>query len=77
MKHSTRAPGARVPVQGAQLYYEESGEGEVLILLHGTASYDMQHWTDHGSPLKVSDFKWAKKDAFAGDVARRNGKYYT
>ncbi|CAN7421201.1 glycoside hydrolase family 43 protein [Pseudoduganella sp. LjRoot289] len=40
------------------------------------SSCDMQHWTDHGSPLKLSDFKWAKKDAFAADVTKRNGKYY-
>jgi arabinoxylan arabinofuranohydrolase len=40
------------------------------------SSCDMRNWTDHGSPLKVTDFKWAKNDAFAADVAKRNGKYY-
>jgi beta-xylosidase len=40
------------------------------------SSCDMQHWTDHGSPLNVAAFKWAKKDAFAADVAKHKGKYY-
>ena len=40
------------------------------------SSCDMQHWTDHGSPMKVADFKWAKGDAWAVDIAKRNGKYY-
>ncbi len=40
------------------------------------SSCDMQKWTDHGSPLNVGAFKWAKKDAWAGDIVKRNGKYY-
>ena len=40
------------------------------------SSCDMKNWVDHGSPLKVSTFAWAKKDAFAADVTTRNGKYY-
>lgn len=38
--------------QGAQLYYEESGQGEPLIFLHG-ASWDMNQWKhqiEHFSP---------------------------
>lgn len=38
---------------------------------------DMKHWTQYPTPLMVSDFKWAKsKQAYAGHVAARNGKYY-
>ena len=37
---------------------------------------DMQKWTDHGSPLNVTAFKWAKKDAWAADIVKRDGKYY-
>jgi len=38
---------------------------------------DMKHWTQHPVPLKISDFKWAtSKQAYAGHVAERDGKYY-
>jgi beta-xylosidase len=37
---------------------------------------DMKNWTDHGSPLKVTDFKWASHDAWAADIVKRDGKYY-
>ena len=37
---------------------------------------DMKNWTDHGPIMKVADFKWAKKDAWASQAAYRNGKYY-
>ena len=37
---------------------------------------DMKKWTDHGSPLDVTAFKWAKADAWAADIVKRNGKYY-
>lgn len=37
---------------------------------------DMVHWTDHGLPLNVKAFKWAKADAWAADVVKHNGKYW-
>lgn len=38
---------------------------------------DMKNFTEHRVPLKVTDFTWATSgDAFAGQVAERNGKYY-
>jgi arabinoxylan arabinofuranohydrolase len=37
---------------------------------------DMKHWTDHGPIMRVTDFKWAKKDAWASQAIRKNGKYY-
>ena len=40
------------------------------------SSCDMKRWTDHGSPLRYSTFKWAGRDAWASDVVKRNGKYY-
>lgn len=44
-------------------------------LLYSTT--DMKHWTEYPSPLHIDDFKWAKsKQAYAGHVAKRNGKYY-
>ena len=40
------------------------------------SSCDMKKWTDHGSPLRYSTFKWAGRDAWASDIVKRNGKYY-
>ena len=38
---------------------------------------DLKHWRQHPVPLDISAFKWAtSKQAFAGHVAKRNGKYY-
>lgn len=44
-------------------------------LLYSTT--DMHHWTEYPSPLHIDDFTWANsKQAYAGHVAKRNGKYY-
>lgn len=40
------------------------------------SSADMVNWTDHGSPMSVATFSWASKDAWAGHVIHRNGKFY-
>ena len=40
------------------------------------SSGDMVNWTDHGCPLSLKTFSWAKSDAWAGQVVERNGKYY-
>lgn len=40
------------------------------------SSKDMVNWTDHGSPLSVKDFAWAKDSAWAGHTIERNGKFY-
>src|SRR6185503_4925493 len=37
---------------------------------------DMVNWTDHGSPLRYSNFSWAKGDAWSGQVIHRDGKFY-
>jgi beta-xylosidase len=37
---------------------------------------DMVNWTDHGSPLSLATFSWAKQDAWAGQAIERNGKFY-
>lgn len=37
---------------------------------------DMVHWKEHPVPLKASDFKWAKGDAWASQVIERGGKFY-
>jgi arabinoxylan arabinofuranohydrolase len=42
------------------------------------SSCDMKNWTDRGSPIQPSAFKWAigKVDAWAADITKRDGKYY-
>jgi arabinoxylan arabinofuranohydrolase len=40
------------------------------------SSTDVVNWTDHGSPLRYSDFAWARGDAWAGQVIARNDKFY-
>lgn len=37
---------------------------------------DMKTWTDHGSVLKPTDFKWAVGEAWASQVVEKNGKFY-
>ncbi|WP_246000921.1 glycoside hydrolase family 43 protein [Pontibacter diazotrophicus] len=40
------------------------------------SSPDMENWTEHPVPLKPSDFKWAKGDAWAAEVTEKDGKFY-
>ena len=40
------------------------------------SSTNMVDWKSHPVPLKVSDFKWAKADAWAAQVIERDGKFY-
>lgn len=40
------------------------------------SSADMIHWKEHPVPLQVTDFKWAKADAWAAQVIVRDGKFY-
>ncbi|MBO4964121.1 MAG: family 43 glycosylhydrolase [Prevotella sp.] len=57
--------------------YEGKQSGYVMKdwLLYSTT--DMKHWTEYSSPLHINDFAWAKsKQAYAGHVAERNGKFY-
>ncbi len=54
----------------------EGGKDYVMNEWRVYSSCDMKTWKDHGSPLRYSTFKWAKKDAWASDVVKRDGKYY-
>jgi len=40
------------------------------------SSEDMVNWTGYPVPLKVTEFKWAKGDAWASQVIERNGRFY-
>lgn len=37
---------------------------------------DMKRWTAHDPIMKVTDFHWAKKDAWASQVIRNKGRYW-
>ena len=37
---------------------------------------DMKHWSAHGPIMRVTDFKWAKQDAWASQAIRKNDKYW-
>lgn len=43
---------------------------------HAYSTIDMVNWTDRGTPLSLSTFSWAKKDAWAGQCIFRDGKFY-
>ena len=37
---------------------------------------DMKNWTDHGTVLRPTDFKWAVGEAWASQVVEKDGKFY-
>ncbi len=37
---------------------------------------DMKTWTSYPPIMKATDFKWAKKDAWASQTIQKNGKFY-
>jgi pimeloyl-ACP methyl ester carboxylesterase len=41
----------RARVNGIRMHYVTAGQGEPLLLLHGTPRYDLKLWT---APLRVS-----------------------
>ena len=40
------------------------------------SSSDMVNWTDHGVPIKLESFEWARDRAWAAQCIERNGKFY-
>lgn len=40
------------------------------------SSPDMKTWTAHGPIMRVTDFKWAERDAWASQAIERYGKFY-
>ena len=77
----TADPAALVDNGRVYLYvgHDEAPKGGKDYVMHEWRVYsscDMQKWEDHGSPLRFSTFAWGKKDAWAADIVKRNGKYY-
>ncbi|WP_163713644.1 glycoside hydrolase family 43 protein [Mangrovibacterium lignilyticum] len=40
------------------------------------SSTDMVNWTDHGVPITLESFEWARDRAWAAQCIERNGKFY-
>jgi len=55
---------------------KEDGKDYLMNEWRVFSSCDMQHWTEHPNPVRYTIFKWAGRDAWASDIAKRNGKYY-
>lgn len=77
----TADPAALVYKDKVYLYtgHDEAPKTQARYVMHDWlvfSSPDMVTWTEHASPLKTTDFAWAKDDAWAGQVIERNGKFY-
>lgn len=59
--------------------HDEAPDNKEFYEMHEWLVYstkDMKTWTAYPSPLNVKAFSWAKDDAWASQVIKRNGKYY-
>lgn len=58
--------------------HDEAGEGEMFNMKEWLAysTTDMTTWTFHGAIMKVVDFRWAQKDAWAAQVIEKHGRYW-
>jgi beta-xylosidase len=77
----TADPAAMVQGNTVYLYtgHDEAPAPQERYVMHDWlcfSSTDLVNWTEHPVPLKVSDFAWAKDDAWASQVIARNGKFY-
>lgn len=69
-------------VVGGRLYLyvgHDEARGDEMFTMREWLVYsttDMRHWTAHGPIMNVAGFAWAKKDAWASQAIRRNGKYW-
>lgn len=55
--------------------HDEGNTGFVMKEWFILSSADMVHWTKQVA-LKVSDFRWANANAWAGQMVSKGGKYY-
>ncbi|MBV4358867.1 glycoside hydrolase family 43 protein [Pinibacter aurantiacus] len=55
-------------IPGYDFYY--------MIKWRVASSEDMVNWTDHGSPISLESFSWARDRAWASQCIERNGKFY-
>ncbi|WP_313034675.1 family 43 glycosylhydrolase, partial [Massilia alkalitolerans] len=55
---------------------KKGGKGYTMNEWRLYSTCDMQSWVDHGVVGGWRTFAWAKSDAYAPDIVKRNGKYY-
>ena len=77
----TADPAALVHKDTVYLYagHDEAEPGSGFYNLNEWLVYsstDLQNWQEHPVPLKATDFEWASGDAWAAEVAKRDGKFY-
>jgi len=76
----TADPAAMVYRGTLYLYTgHDEAKGDELFTMRDWLCFstrDMKSWTPHGSPLSVKDFEWAVRDAWAGQVIEKRGKFY-
>lgn len=69
-------------VVGNRLYLyvgHDEARGDEMFTMREWLAYsttDMKRWTAHGPIMNVKDFKWAKSDAWASQMIRKNGRYW-
>lgn len=70
-------------VHGGRVYVYAGHDEDTLVNNFFTmnewrvySSADMVNWTDHGTPLKYTDFSWARSNAWASQAVFRNGQFY-
>lgn len=69
-------------VVGDTLYcyvgHDEAKEGKMFTMWEWLcySTKDMRHWTAHGPIMRVTNFQWAVRDAWAAQVVHHNGKFY-
>ncbi len=54
-------------------------KGEELFNINEWICYssrDMKNWIEHGPVMRVTDFAWAVKDAWASQIIEKDGKFY-
>jgi hypothetical protein len=73
------ADPAPVVINDTLYVFTGHDEGGKFFTMHDWRCFsttDMVNWTDHGSPLSIKDFAWARDDAWAGQVIERNKRFY-
>src|SRR6187402_1516973 len=81
-KHEFTADPAAMVYKGKVYLYtghDEAPVGKGGYVMHDWlcfSSSDMVNWAEYNVPLKVTNFAWAKADAWASQVIERNGKFY-
>ena len=77
----TADPAALVEGNTVYLYtgHDEAPEREARYVMNEWlcfSSTDLVNWKEHAVPLKVSNFQWAKADAWASQVVKKGTKYF-